>query len=525
VLAKIPVGININAVNYYSPAVTFNDLMKTASKMISYPHGSGKWDSGKMERIPVDANGWPLQLPFIVKGIPQDARFLINNQDRGEYVVLHDGKGAIKYSGKSRLVDGVLHITLTGDGSNKWLDITNSTSGNHIRNMRIIPLRFKDNEQTMPAFRDDFIQGLQPFHVLRFLDFGQINKSKQVEWSDRNTKNTYTQGNDKGVAWEYMIELCNRLEADAWILVPHMASDDYLTRLAQLLLNNLDSERKLYIEFSNELWNWIFPQSQYVLENAPNHPNPYVSAGLAAINPDAKGHPEKDAYMMARLFRIFSGVWGAQSDRLIRVATGQHAWVDNSRRILKYLFTTDGIGADALSVGGYFNYNTADHDVWVAMNPDDVTPEMILASAAQSMPDHANTKTRQSAAFAAQYGVDYIVYEGGQHMQPHKQKEWTYNHAVYDAQIHPRMYDLYMQNFAVHEEPAVNCKLFMAYSYIGKRESRWGSWGHLESLNQVGAPDLGTIAPKYRALLDINGPSRHRQPAVKSNVLSVEVIQ
>ena len=502
--AKIPMGMNIDAVNYYSTSVPFNDLMMTASKMISYPHGTYEWDSGKMNQIPVDTNGWPLELPFSIDGTGQDVRFLINNSIVGEYAVLYDGVGTIEYIGDSQVVDGVLHITLTGGGELHWINITQSTQGNHIRNMRIIPLRFQNNEQTMPTFRSDFLQGLAPFHVLRFLDFAEINDSEQVEWSGRNTKDTYTQGNGKGVAWEYMIELCNQLKVDAWILVPHMASDDYLSKLALLLLNNLDSDRKLYIEFSNEVWNWMFSQSHYVLENAPNHPDAYVSAGLATINSAPEDHPEKDAYMMARLFRIFSGVWGEESNRLVRVATGQHGWVDNSRRILEYLFTTDGIGADAFSVAGYFSYDDADHDTWVAMNPDDVQPEMILASASQYMVDHENRWTRETATYATQFGVDFIVYEGGQHMQPYHQGEWDYNHAVYEAQIHPVMYDLYMQNFAVHDEPAVNCKLFVAYSYVGKRESRWGSWGHLENLSQVGAPNLKTIAPKYQALLDFN---------------------
>ena len=503
----LPTGINIDAVNYYSPAVPFYDLVKTASEMQAYPDGTGVWDSGNIDQLPVDDNGWPLQLPYVIDGTPQAVRFLINNEYAGEYVVLFDGEGTINFVGESQLVNGVLHITLPGDSGNTWLDITASTEGNNLRNMRIIPVSFANSETSMPTFRADFIQGLQPFGVLRFLDFAEINNSTQTHWSERNTISNYTQGNGKGVAWEYMIELCNQLEADAWLLVPHMASDDYLVKLARLFRDRLDPGRKLYIEFSNEVWNWQFTQSNYVLDNAPGHPDAYVSADLAAINPASEDHPEKDAYMMARVFRIFSDEWGAQKNRLVRVATGQHAWADNSRRILEYLFTSDGIGADAFSVGGYFNYDEADHTTWVAMNPNDVTAEMILQSAAATMPAQENIWTRESAAYAAQFSVDYIVYEGGQHMQPYQQTEWAYNQAVYDAQIHPGMYDLYMQNFAVHMEPEVNTRLFMAYSFMGKREQKWGSWGHLENLGQIGRPDMAAIAPKYQALLDINTPT------------------
>ena len=89
-------------------------------------------------------------------------------------------------------------------------------------------------------------------------------------------------------------------------------------------------------------------------------------------------------------------------------------------------------------------------------------------------------------------------------MQPWQQQGWDYNSAVWDAQIHPMMYDLYMKNFAIHTNPQVNCKLFVAYSYIGIRRSRYGSWGHLESLEQVGAKDMIKNAPKYQSLVDAN---------------------
>jgi len=90
-------------------------------------------------------------------------------------------------------------------------------------------------------------------------------------------------------------------------------------------------------------------------------------------------------------------------------------------------------------------------------------------------------------------------------MQPYNQQDWAYNHAVYDAQVHPGMYELYMTNFALHQEPVVDCQLFMAYSYIGPRVTKYGSWGHLENAQQLSSPvTLKVTAPKFKALLDVN---------------------
>ena len=48
--------------------------------------------------------------------------------------------------------------------------------------------------------------------------------------------------------------------------------------------------------------------------------------------------------------------------------------------------------------------------------------------------------------------------------------------ALKAAQYHPGMFDVYMKNFALHQE--IGCELFMAFSSISKQGTRWGSWGH-----------------------------------------------
>jgi hypothetical protein len=297
-----------------------------------------------------------------------------------------------------------------------------------------------------------------------------------------------------------------------------MASDDYIREMAQLIRDTLHSDLTCYIEYSNELWNWSFSQANWVQYNgvSPDWSSgvkeetrtveQYVEDGLAAINPEAQDHPEKDAFMMARTFRIFSEVFEGQTERLVRVAAVQHAWVDNTRRILEYLFEVDGTGCDAVSPAGYVGFGKEDHQKWLEMDPETVTPEMIVQAARLHAEQKEWLKTEPTALYAKKYNIDFLVYEGGQHMQPWQQKEWDYNQAVWDAQITSDMYDLYKENFIIHTSPDVNCKLFMAYSYLGPRESRYGSWGHLESLQQLEEGNLLQDAPKYQALLDANSP-------------------
>ena len=90
-------------------------------------------------------------------------------------------------------------------------------------------------------------------------------------------------------------------------------------------------------------------------------------------------------------------------------------------------------------------------------------------------------------------------------MQSYNQQEWNYSQVLWDFQSTSLMYDLYAKNFVNHLSEEVGSELFVAFSYIGSADSKYGSWGHLENLDQLDE-DLMTIAPKYQALLDFNIP-------------------
>lgn len=516
-IPSMPVGMNLPSLNYYSTSIIFSDVMTTAGDMFTFYDG-GPWNSEQINSIPRDSMGYPKKIPYLAGGQNQKVRFLINNFYTGRHRVLYDGEGNLTIGGVgSETIDGKIYVNLNGAGGHVWVNINQSVEGNHIRNIRIVPDEY-ENAESVPTFIPEFIEGLRPFHALRYMDWTHTNNSSQKDWADRPTKKWYTQGGSKGICMEYGIELANQLDADAWVCVPHQASDVYIRNMAILWRDFLDPDQKVYVEYSNEIWNWQFGQSHYYTENAPGN-HQYVIDDLKAIGVEYCGdansycHPEKGAYMMARVFRIFSEVFtGENASRLVRVAPVQHAWYDNTGRILNYLFNDDGIGADVISPAGYFNFDEGDHNLW--LTKCDVTPEEIIDSVLAEFDATSGAWTQGNANYANDYGVGYTVYEGGQHMQPWMQGNHCYNQSVWDAQINPKMYDLYMKNFNKHAEESVNCLLFMAFSYMGTRESQYGSWGHLESLEQTGVDDFMGIAPKYQALIDVAAPRSIEPPVI-----------
>ena len=55
--------------------------------------------------------------------------------------------------------------------------------------------------------------------------------------------------------YEWQIDFCNRTNRDMWVCVPAPASADFVTQLATLIKNNLNSNLKVWVEVGNENWN------------------------------------------------------------------------------------------------------------------------------------------------------------------------------------------------------------------------------------------------------------------------------
>lgn len=123
-------------------------------------------------------------------------------------------------------------------------------------------------------FNPIFLRRLKPFSVLRFVDWQVTNDSALQTWSQRTEVTDRTQAVAHGVAIEHMIDLCNGLRSDPWFSMPHQGDDDFIRRFAELVEARLEPGRRVYIEYSNEVWNPQFKQHGWVAQHAggANHP-------------------------------------------------------------------------------------------------------------------------------------------------------------------------------------------------------------------------------------------------------------
>ena len=361
--------------------------------------------------------------------------------------------------------------------------IEETQAADPVRNVRVLWPGTEPSHASQP-FNPVFLEKVAPFSVLRFMDWGGINASPLVEWADRPLTTDLTYTTAKGVPVEIMAALANLLGADPWFCVPHQASDDYVRRFATLLHARLDPALRPHIEYSNEVWNQGFAQSQWAAAQSERLRLPRPSGLPSAFY----------AQRSVAIFRIFAEVYGADRRRLVRVIAGHAAWTRFQEDALAW--QDAAAHADVLAIAPYFKAEAANEpknlEATLAMTSDQLLEQMLA---------HVRGKVaasiRANAALARRHGLALQGYEGGGHdtsAQFPAGPQDALAALFAAAHRHPRMRAVYDEYLALWI--ASGGDMLAHYNDIGLW-SKWGQWGALEHLAQDPAE-----APKYRALLD-----------------------
>jgi hypothetical protein len=267
------VAINVAGTQDWSTEWDFVDAFKMSRTWLTREVGSFDWESGKQDEIPLDSNGWPTHLPFTASDANQHyVHTIMPAYVPGAYTIKVDGTGEIEFknaaTGHFYPAGGTSTYTINvppgSEGPTRlFVNILQSQQADPIRNLRVIMPGFSGTYQTQP-FHSLFLERLEPFAGIRYMDWQKTNGCPLSAWVDRTTPDTYTQTRNQGVALEYMAQLSNTPQQDIWVCIPHLADDDFIRQAARLLRDSVDPNLKIYVEYSNETWNGIFEQTTYV---------------------------------------------------------------------------------------------------------------------------------------------------------------------------------------------------------------------------------------------------------------------
>ncbi|MCL4194489.1 MAG: hypothetical protein KJZ87_22325, partial [Thermoguttaceae bacterium] len=262
--SKPSLGINLNGPADWNTELPFVDVFRFSRPWISQREGQ-PW--GKGPELELDERGW-------VKRLEADcwAETLLctiegGHYPAGRYAVLYDGQGELDVWNAATIVDrrpGRLAVDVDPSKGAFYLRLLKTDPNDYVRNIRVIMPGFETTWRKDP-FHPVFLERWQGVTCLRFMDWMETNGSEISRWSQRPRLDDAT-FSKHGVAVEVMIDLANRLGADPWFCMPHRADDEYIRNFARLVRQRLDGRRKVYVEYSNEVWNGQFPQSKYAGE-------------------------------------------------------------------------------------------------------------------------------------------------------------------------------------------------------------------------------------------------------------------
>lgn len=466
--ASSGLGINLMKVVDWTTEIPFKDCFKEARGWIS--HGPNYvWDTGLP--IDTDAMGW---VKSLLPG--QEAGTLMFNgmngrYPAGTYTVLWDGNGTVKVDHDAvvtsqqagRMTLSVAHPTNAGI----HLKITATDPANYVRNIKVIMPGQMATYATQP-FHPVYTDLIDDFGVLRFMDWGLTNNSPVVNWADRTTPNHAFQSREQGVAPELMIQLANYTKCDPWICIPHRASDDYVTQLATLVRNTLDPARKVYVEYSNEVWNSGFSQSQYAQQQG-------LALGLST-NP-FQAQLRFYSKRSVEIFQIFRAVFGAQQSRVVRVLAGQAANPWTGETIMDW--NGASTKADVYAVAPYFGNSLGNASTQFTVST--WTLDRLFSELQLSMTQMMTTNA-QNVNAANSRGLRLVAYEGGQHLVGIQGAEnnVALSNLFMSANRDPRMKAIYFDYLTRWKNQGG--QLFTIFNCVDGY-SKWGSWGMLEYMD------------------------------------------
>lgn len=457
-------GINVASFAAYDPPGPFMNLIYGSSWQMQDAFGTGSAD---VPQKSLDSNGW-------VKSLPRGERVVRSLTvpfGTGKFVCRYEGSGSLEISGSavSNVSEsaGETQFTLSNSPAEpRAAKISFSVnSANYIRGIDCRAAGAAPTE----TFRPEFMSSLSGFGTVRFMKWQSATEGNwPVTWTARNKPGDADYLKNDGVPIELLVEAANQEHADLWVTVPWNADDDYVTRFARTVRDELAPAHKVYVEVSNEVWNGGYPVSKQAAEEAKSeHLRPAGGSGMPG---SLERYAEKTTHVMA----IWLNVFARQQDRLVRVAAFQHVSPYFSDLLLKYMDLHQSV--DALATAPYFGFEITD-----AMSLDQIMATLPADVAT------AITQGIQQKAIAQKYGLRYITYEAGQTVL-------LPNNTALEQQVErdPRMYGVYRHFISAwRSQIGDQLNLFALSGQIGK----YGGWGLIEYLGQPSSE-----APKMRAV-------------------------
>ena len=388
----------------------------------------------------------------------------------------------------------VIQVHVPEDGNQLALAFTETGKG--IKDLRVIRPGYDAADP--PRFSREFLDHIAPFQTVRLMDWLRTNNNPVERWNLRATPEAMHYASPKGAPWEHVIDLAIVSGKDLWINVPALADDDYVLQLATLLKRQLPATTRIYVEYSNEVWNAQFTQYE---QNRSLAVTEVRDEPLSPLDHDGVG--DENVWGIRRIAQR-----GKEISDLFRAAFGEAAMMRRVRPVfatqvvnpyltriaLEYVDEVFGPpGHYFYAVAGAPYFNLGSRQTEEGLDTDDVLAAM--ATSIDTLP--RVNRLEENIALARQYGLPFFAYEGGSD---------TFGPgslaAKKAASLHPRMEALCRRYLDTWYDSGGG--LFMWFhGGAGRWDTPYGTWELTTDLALSDTPKLRCL----RAVLD-QRPSR-----------------
>jgi hypothetical protein len=508
-LSGMAIGMNLERVVDYNPDWMFTDAFQESRPWTSINYNTATRIMTQGGTPHLDARGWPAFLEQSTNDqgqlVQQRLSTLLytmmdGHYPAGEYYAQWEGTGTISWLRDAQVIaqgtDDLgrhfarVQVAPTRFGMEMRIDAMDAADPIHDIHLWVPDYNgqsFVGQDWSPGAdfspFHPLFMERLAPFDTIRFQQTANTIRSDIVHWEDVKPVDYAQQTTaawvfQNGLAPEYMIELANELDANPWFCMPHLADDDYVREFAQLVHRDLEPGRTVYVEWSNEAWNFSpgFEANQWLRNEAARTGRDFYD--LWAEN-------------ARRDFAIWSEVFADRPDSLVRVVAGQAANSGVADQVLRRMNGE----FDAVSCDGYVTFAQPQ---LAQFNETTTADQVIDALYSQSLP-YTMTFLQNHQNLADQYGralgrnIQLLAYEGGPLLGGTGR---PYAQAFLEAGRSPRMYDLTRQLL----EGANRIGVDLFADYVFTDASPYGNNGALRYQDQPVEE-----AHRYRVLADAAG--------------------
>jgi hypothetical protein len=416
----VSIGANLGALRDWDRTLPYVNLIKQSRKWGSV---STPWD-GNATFDPI--TGWPTNdfgVVLSTGAIDMGGTYFLYAKGNADITFVGGTYGYISnktYNTSTNILTALVNVQ---DGSTGIILTFQNTTGPGLQDITLLQPTY--NLTSMLNLTNLILTHLSRFSIIRFMTWTDTNNNFEVNWNDTTPLNYPQYTPPKRNPWETIPYIANQINKaiDIWINLPHNSSDDYILNVARIMLKELNPANNIYVEYSNEVWNYMFPQAEANLlaanDSVYNHDDPF-HLNYDNISNSYTWAFRRTAYQIKHISDLFKIIFGEENvgpwKRVRPILAGEAGNPYVIKTGLDYLNNVYGPPSEYLHGIGIAPYFTlGEYRMWTNLTTEQVF-DAFNSSIERLLPEYGWSQQAHlghHAVYAAWYKLAVHAYEGG----------------------------------------------------------------------------------------------------------------